>query len=539
MNIPLPSDSDLAALARQVDEQLFALQSVSANLVMRGESDPARTLPDAPDQRAVLEKAADEPFETFWQKYKRHARRDLCLPGGMLYEQWHKWHDIESKTAVRSAYLCLAAMGIPTASLAPAAVAASVFLLNVVIKIGIEAVCEDCAAEEKPKELDPRLLRGHFELNRMVRFKRSKMESVEEGGSGDFLAGELAETVAAGEVASMELAEPPAEDTTLYTLWYGTNRQPVDSADHSKGYLPERAQEVSYGTCKVSIPESHKFGSIGSSWLRRLITFTDDRLRLVSTTAAAAADFWTSLRTSLDECEPDDRQALLFIHGFNVSFEEAAIRAAQIGCDLKAPGVTSFFSWPSKGNTGEYAADEASIEASEGAIADFVCRLAEEAGARRVHVIAHSMGNRGLLRAMQRIFGDAERRAGVKLGQVFLAAPDLDAGLFRDLAYVYPQLSQRTTLYVSRADKAVGLSTWLHGAPRAGFIPPVTVVNGVDTIEVPDFDLDILGHGYYAGAAGVLHDMFDLLRRDAPPDDRQRIEKQQPAGGAPYWRIVR
>ena len=48
---------------------------------------------------------------------------------------------------MKVAYGVLAGMGIPTASIAPVAVAASVFLLNVVLKVGIEAVCEGCAEE--------------------------------------------------------------------------------------------------------------------------------------------------------------------------------------------------------------------------------------------------------------------------------------------------------------------------------------------------------------------------------------------------------
>ena len=50
------------------------------------------------------------------------------------------------------AYGVLAGMGIPTASIAPVAVAVSVFLLNVVTKIGIEAVCEGCSEEEAARE---------------------------------------------------------------------------------------------------------------------------------------------------------------------------------------------------------------------------------------------------------------------------------------------------------------------------------------------------------------------------------------------------
>ena len=148
--LTLPSDAELSLLAQQVDDQLNALQAQPAGLgQFRGlKSGALAKLPPAPEQQAVIERATGEPFETFWQKYKRHARRDLCLPGGLLYEKWRKWRDLQSKDTVKVAFGVLAGMGIPTASLAPVAVAASVFLLNVVAKIGIEAICEGCADEE-------------------------------------------------------------------------------------------------------------------------------------------------------------------------------------------------------------------------------------------------------------------------------------------------------------------------------------------------------------------------------------------------------
>ncbi len=154
MNTPHLSDSQLNRLAAEVEEQLDALHAdpvdfgqVRGAVIPAIPDDPGK-LPAAPAQQAAIEEATGEPFETFWQKYMRNARRDLCLPGGLLYEQWHKWQELESKTAVRTSYLWLAAMGIPTASLAPVAVAATVFLLNVVAKVGIETVCEGCAEEE-------------------------------------------------------------------------------------------------------------------------------------------------------------------------------------------------------------------------------------------------------------------------------------------------------------------------------------------------------------------------------------------------------
>jgi esterase/lipase superfamily enzyme len=249
------------------------------------------------------------------------------------------------------------------------------------------------------------------------------------------------------------------------------------------------------------------------------------------------AEFWRMVNSELARSESKEPQALVYLHGYNVSFEDAAIRSAQIGFDLKSTAVTGFFSWPSKATFEGYPADEATIEASEAAITEFLVRFAQEVGAERVHVVAHSMGNRGLLRAMQRIERNAEHLSGIKFGQIFLAAPDVDAELFCELAEAYPRFGRRTTLYSSPSDKAVGLSAWFHGAPRAGFTPPVTIVPGIDTVHVPDFDLDVLGHGYYAAAAGILSDMFDLIHRNSPPSGRQRLTEEMREDRSSYWEM--
>ena len=248
---------------------------------------------------------------------------------------------------------------------------------------------------------------------------------------------------------------------------------------------------------------------------------------------AKAAAFWADLRAKLAQQPAGERQALVFIHGYNVSFAEAAIRAGQIAEDLKPPGLTAFFSWPSKGSLSGYPADEATIEWSVPFLRDFLVEFARTSGAERVHILAHSMGNRGLLRALQGVAGDAAQHAGVRFGQIILAAPDIDAGVFRQLAAVYPRLAERTTLYASPGDRALEVSKHLHQYPRAGFTPPVLVVPGVDTIEVPQLDLLALGHGYFADFAGVLHDIHELVRHNAPPAGRLR---PKPAGA--HWRIV-
>jgi esterase/lipase superfamily enzyme len=334
------------------------------------------------------------------------------------------------------------------------------------------------------------------------------------------------------------LGTAPAE-TPLYPLWFGTNRKLVDAGDASKGFSGERDTELHYGTCRVAVPRSHKIGSVGSAWWRRLLTAEDDRLRLdwSALRLLAAEAFWADLSRALAERDAGQRMGLVVIHGYNVSFEAAALRAAQIGFDLQVPGATAFFSWPSRARLAGYTADEATIEASEKHIAQFLLEFTRRSGAEEVHVIAHSMGNRGLLRAMQKIVTEVGEVTRVPFGQIVLAAPDVDQEVFADLSAAYRKLARRTTLYVSAKDRAVASSQLLHDAPRVGFTPPVTVVPGIDTVEVTNVDVSLLGHGYFAEARDLLHDIHNLLIDDAPPAHRMGLRPASTADGRGYWVI--
>lgn len=330
--------------------------------------------------------------------------------------------------------------------------------------------------------------------------------------------------------------EPNKTDVPINRVWFATNRKP-----EGDGFGNARHRLTTLGVAHVAVPEHRPFGSTGSSFWQRLkrLEWRDDHMRLQSLEQRQRDAFFAEIGARLQQAREEERSshALFFLHGFNTTFEEAAIRAAQLGVDLQIP-ATAFFSWPSRGSVAAYPADEATIEASEPAITRFLVDFAQNCGAEKVHVIAHSMGNRGLLRALQRIAANAETRGQVKFGQIFLAAPDVDRDLFLDLARLFPDYGERTTLYASDGDKAVHLSARLHDAPRAGYFTPYTVTPEVDTIAVPDFDVDLLGHGYFAQADALLHDIFDLMRHDEKPALRQRIRAAL-HDGVGFWRIRR
>jgi esterase/lipase superfamily enzyme len=257
-------------------------------------------------------------------------------------------------------------------------------------------------------------------------------------------------------------------------------------------------------------------------------------MRILKLTPYSAAEFENRLGLKLKSTNQPDHTILIYIHGYNVKFREAAIRAAQIGFDLKVPGAMALFSWPSRGELSAYLQDADSVAASETSIVEFLSRITKAAGNARINLIAHSMGNLGLVRALNSALAH-EKLAGVRFGQIFLAAPDVDAKLFRALASVYPRCSEKTTLYVSSADAALFASRWLHKNQRTGYSPPVLIVPGIDTVEATKVDVDWLGHGYYAAAAGVLYDMAILLRSNLSPDQRPGLLLTKTESGHPYW----
>ena len=334
---------------------------------------------------------------------------------------------------------------------------------------------------------------------------------------------------------------PSAEEKTdgwLYPVFFGTNRAANDVQHPDKGFGARRAPAVTYGRCDVWIPATHRFGKTGQPWWNRWmrLQFADDHLQLRQMALLGPSEFWTAVQGEMGKAAEGQRHGLVYLHGYNVTFEDAAIRAAQMGFDLKVGGATAFFSWPSQGKLEGYPADEASIVASENAVVHFLADFARQSGAEVVHVVAHSMGNRGLLRALQRLAADAQLSSAVRFGQIFLAAPDVDKDLFLDLAHLYPSFSIRTTLYASDADRSLPTSARLHGDCRAGYCPPVTVPGFArfDTVRVPNFDLDMIGHGYYAEAEALWSDLHELMNHDTPPGQRQRLRAIEN-----YWKMER
>ncbi|WP_120504074.1 alpha/beta hydrolase [Sulfitobacter mediterraneus] len=316
-----------------------------------------------------------------------------------------------------------------------------------------------------------------------------------------------------------------------YDVFFGTNRKRVIERGALTGFNSARSQSINYGLCEVIVPEGHRVGSLGSPLWKRLWNRKDDRLRIDSLIALNEELFFRHLKITAAKMKIAQRPTL-FVHGFNNSFEAAVLRAAQIGYDLGIGQGVGLFSWPSSGKKRAYSADEAAAESSKYLLADFIEKFIHHSPASSVNVIAHSMGCRCLLGALE-VLSNGRKSALKKVNQVILAAADVDTSIMPNVAAAAAKYSTRTTSYVSDHDKALKLSGWLHDYPRVGFVPPTFIMSGVDTVLVNDDDLGTLSHGYIGSSRTVLNDIYNLLSKNEDPSSRFSVETIQ----AGHWRI--
>ena len=312
-------------------------------------------------------------------------------------------------------------------------------------------------------------------------------------------------------------------------VFYGTVRAPTGSDKPSAFYGTERGP-LGLGRVTVSIPDDHRMGELEAprKWRLEFRQNPDKHVVLLTVTPLDHDEFVAEAGAAA--AETDEPEALIFIHGYSNSFENAARRAAQVAYDLDFKGVPMMFSWPSAEKTAGYTIDENNARWSQQYFAEFLDLVRTKLGLSRVHVIAHSMGNRLLAETLPTYATE-----GADLNQVMFAAPDIDADTFRQLAAAFHGKASRFTLYASSNDVALKASKLVHGESRAGDAgDDVVLVDGIDTVDASLVETALLGHSYFGDERTLLSDLFVLVRSGAGPDDRPSLEARE-RNGVGYW----
>lgn len=290
------------------------------------------------------------------------------------------------------------------------------------------------------------------------------------------------------------------------------------------------SEEIQYGVCEVSIPEGHQAGELESPQLFKFEVTLDPEKHVVLTNVECmpVETFRAALRSEMDR---KGKNIFVFLHGYNVSFEDAARRTAQMAYDLKFEGAPVFYSWPSQAKWYSYVMDKDNIQLSVAQIRSFLIDIATTSQADTINLIAHSMGNVGLTAALSEI----EQTSTPYFNQVVLAAPDIDADVFKnEIASKIVSKSHRTTLYTSKSDLALISSRYFNQRNRAGDSgPEVIVLDGIETIDATAVDSSLLGHSYYGSNVTVLDDL-GLLLKNKPIESREYL-KAIVRGRKPYW----
>ncbi|PJZ68153.1 hypothetical protein CH373_17010 [Leptospira perolatii] len=260
------------------------------------------------------------------------------------------------------------------------------------------------------------------------------------------------------------------------------------------------------GSCIVNVPVDHTVGAIpfGLGNREKLFQFLDHR---ISPDGSEEANWWKKVESDASQ------EILIFVHGFNVGFEEAILRAAQIQFDLKFPGRMIAYSWPAGGDVGvlsqlmlksTYEKNLVSAQSSRESFKNFLRRISKTD--KKLHLIVHSMGHQVVLPAIAEL---AKESGSPLLKELILNAPDFDTGEFIMLMDALKKSAERITLYCSPGDSALIASSQIHQTGRLG---TCSKFPGVDVINVNPIDSSIisLGHGYYSSRP-ILTDLYQLL----------------------------
>ncbi len=333
------------------------------------------------------------------------------------------------------------------------------------------------------------------------------------------------------------MTQPESSNHTIVKVYYATDRKRNGGTKLASffGGAPSEPKRISYGVCEVSIPKGHKPGELEAPSIWRF-EFREDpnkHVVLLKIHQQEKKSFFRNLKNVIARSKGEN--AFIFVHGYNVTFKDAARRTAQIAYDLKFDGAPVFYSWPSKGELGGYLTDADNVVWAQDNLKQFLRDFVEKTKAKNIYLIAHSMGNRALTAAVAALINESPDFKK-RFREIILAAPDISARTFKDqIAPKMIEASRNVTLYVSNDDKALQASKAIHANPRAGEAGEnMLIIKGIDTIDATGVDTSLLAHSYFAEARSIISDLLSIIRDGIRPESRKTLKKVTSPKGT-YW----
>jgi esterase/lipase superfamily enzyme len=333
------------------------------------------------------------------------------------------------------------------------------------------------------------------------------------------------------------IPEPPADKAKYVHIrvLFATDRNPTTFEDPKKRFGNNWAdnEHISYGACDVQLPNERKVGALPRPSIFRL-QFREDPNKHIVLKSCEDLDATHFYR----EVSERGHSVLFFVHGYCVTFAEAIYRTAQIVEDIGFDGAPICYSWPSKGSFLGYTADEDSILWTRPHLYSVLRQTMKLQRVQTINIIAHSMGNRAVIECMDALVQEFSGTRKVnQVNQVVFAAPDVNAGIFRQYLGKIKGAARRLTLYASSNDKPLKWSQWFRSWDRAGQGGEKLIVHPIlDSIDASAVPCGVLDHSYYGSTFTVLGDIHELFSYNSGPP-RFATKGPKNDGNGDYWEI--
>lgn len=290
----------------------------------------------------------------------------------------------------------------------------------------------------------------------------------------------------------------------------------------------ELSSTTNYLMNLINIPKNHKTGQIerpafGSESRNSHFTFLSQRM-------LDHDRFRAEISAQLSGRVGTARDILVYVHGFNTGYDEARFRLAQIATDSGFTGVPVLFTWPSQNRAFAYGADKDNATASRDDLTTVLSELGTMPGVGRIHILAHSMGTWLTMEALRESAIGGRGDLSGRLGEVMLAAPDIDLAVFKQ-QYARVGAFARVSIFAAADDKALNISSVLAGdRQRVGALDlnDKTQRDEIAKIGVRVYDLsntdtgDFFRHGTFAAAPAAIRAIGAQLAM--PPDDARQAQ---------------
>jgi esterase/lipase superfamily enzyme len=291
------------------------------------------------------------------------------------------------------------------------------------------------------------------------------------------------------------------------TLYFATNR--VRLTDGSFG---SQVSSLTYGVVTVMFTQPFAMG---------LYEQMESSLEWsVQSTRILPPDQWaTEIAMRFQHGQGWEKSVIVYLHGFANGFQAAVCRAAEMQYRVRYPGTMVLFSWPATDMPPKsqlltaYQHDDSAAAASVGSLEQVLTLMQQkQVPPDETTLVAHSMGSRLLVEAMQR------GASGPYKALAFLA-PGVSVTDFMLAAPILKNKAKRTSVYVNRKDQALFASALVHTSPRMGRSTKSSPL--FESIDITDATATQKGlHHSDHLANTALYDLLWNVVRNMPADCR-------------------